>query len=167
MTKRVIVEDLARAELRQAMRWYEEQRPGKGAELLDEVDGIFVALSSPTTIGVTVPGVKAGVRLLRILLTRFPYAVVYVEHEERVHVVAVAHLKKEARLPDRKRRDAPDRDERTSVAKRLAVLQGLAGATADPRTAVSGAGWLGRRRQRRWLVPGALKPEASKVGARA
>jgi plasmid stabilization system protein ParE len=99
MTKRVIVEDLARAELRQAMRWYEEQRPGKGAELLDEVDGIFVALSSPTTIGVTVPGVKAGVRLLRILLTRFPYAVVYVEHEERVHVVAVAHLKKKPGYP--------------------------------------------------------------------
>ncbi len=94
MTKRVIVEGFARAELREAARWYEEQRVGKGEELIDEVDGIFVALSSPTTIGVTVPGVKAGVRLLRILLTGFPYAVVYVEHEQAVHVIAVAHFKK-------------------------------------------------------------------------
>ncbi len=94
MTKRVIVESLAREELRQAARWYEEQRVGQGEELVNEVDGIFVALSSPTTIGVTVPGVKTGVRLLRILLTRFPYAVVYVEHEESVHVIAVAHFKK-------------------------------------------------------------------------
>ena len=58
------------------------------------MEDVFESLASPTTIGVTVPGVKTRFRMLRILLDRFPYAVVYLEQDETIHVIGVAHFKK-------------------------------------------------------------------------
>ena len=59
----------AQADLRSAIRWYEDQKPGLGDELLDEVDQVFTRVGqSPLQF----PEVEPNVR--RALLRRFPFA---------------------------------------------------------------------------------------------
>lgn len=50
-------------------------------------------------MGVTVPHVKTTLPVRRALLDRFPYAVVFLEHEDRVHVITVAHYKRRPGYP--------------------------------------------------------------------
>lgn len=94
MIRLVIVDDLAREELRAAMNWYEDRRAGLGADLLSEAEAVFASLGSPTTIGVNVPHTRVPARVKRILLSRFPYAVVYIEVDNLVRVIAVAHFRR-------------------------------------------------------------------------
>lgn len=70
-------------------RYYEQQRPGLGEGFLDEVDrAVAVAVNHPES------GTPLGGTFRWVLTRRFRYAVIYREHDERIEVVAVAHLRR-------------------------------------------------------------------------
>jgi len=85
----------ARAELRSAALWYEEQREGLGTEFLTEValtlDQIGRAPESRqlwTGLDDRTPAIR------RHTMHRFPYVVAFERHQRRVLVLAIAHAKR-------------------------------------------------------------------------
>ena len=84
MTKPIRVNAAAKAELRAAVRWYEEQRNGLGRELVWAIDEAIsrVARLGPDCRPVLGVDPELGVR--RVRAKRFPYAVVF-------RVIAVMH----------------------------------------------------------------------------
>jgi hypothetical protein len=88
------VEPDAEAELLAATRWYEEQEPGLGAALLAEVTAALGELRRDERPGLAIPGVRRAMGARRSLLERFPYAIVFLERAEIVHVLAFAHHKR-------------------------------------------------------------------------
>jgi plasmid stabilization system protein ParE len=91
VTRRVQSSEFASEELTEAIRWYEERRPGLGAELLDAIVATVAVIESQPEIGAIVPRV-AGTR--RVLVPRFPYQIVYRFTATEIVIVAVAHLKR-------------------------------------------------------------------------
>lgn len=94
MTRPIRMSQAASAELYEAVRWYEAQRPGLGAELFDSVNRILNFVESNPLAGAAV---SSDARTRRFLVRRFPYQVVYRIHSDVIVIVAVAHLK---RRPD-------------------------------------------------------------------
>lgn len=90
----LIVEEDAEAEIAAAIDWYESQEPGLGAGLAAELDGVVGRLQSGALRGVGVPGLRRDLRVRRAILDRFPYAVIFIEHAESVHILAFAHQKR-------------------------------------------------------------------------
>ena len=82
--------DLARQELDDAFDWYEAQAPGLGYDFLSEIDrAVRRILVYPQSAAI----IETGLR--RVLINRFPYGIIYGLDEDRVVVVAVAHLHRE------------------------------------------------------------------------
>jgi len=70
--------ELAQYELDDAVLWYEEQMPGLGRELLDEVDRSIRRVTRWPSAG---QEVSAGLR--HCLVKRFPYGIIYgIEKEQ-------------------------------------------------------------------------------------
>ena len=63
---------LASADIEEAFRWYEEQRPGLGAHFVTALEVLWDLLDRFPDAG---PDVHRGLR--RVLVPRFPYAVYY------------------------------------------------------------------------------------------
>lgn len=91
MSDTIRVEGSAQAELRSATRWYEEQRPGLGAEFLREIQRTLDILQRHPVIGARVPYVDESVHVRRILVRRFPFNVVYRRRGNELQVIAFAH----------------------------------------------------------------------------
>jgi len=85
--------EAASTELAEAVRWYEAQRPGLGAELLDAVTHTLEFIEQHPESGSPVPDVARG-WLRRMLVQRFPYQIVYEVRATEIVVVAVAHSKR-------------------------------------------------------------------------
>jgi toxin ParE1/3/4 len=84
----------ARAELDAAVEWYEQERAGLGAELLDGVEEALRNVAEHPT-----PGTRVAAHLpehLRrlLLLERFHYALIVDVRASRRLVLAVAHLRR-------------------------------------------------------------------------
>lgn len=92
--RRLIIEPEAEAELGEGMAWYEEQQPGLGAALLAEADEVLLGLERGELVSVPVPYVRTTLPVRRVFLARFPYAVVFLEHDGQTHVLAFAHFKR-------------------------------------------------------------------------
>jgi plasmid stabilization system protein ParE len=90
----LIVEPEAEDEIAAALDWYEEQQSGLGAALMVEIDTVMDALRESTVRGLGVPGVRHDLAVRRVLLERFPYAVIFIEQLDAVHVLALAHHKR-------------------------------------------------------------------------
>jgi plasmid stabilization system protein ParE len=82
----------ARAELRRAVDRYDAQVPGLGDEFADEVKHSVRSIVANPESG---SPYLAGTR--RMLVRRFPFAVVYRADEQQIVVVALAHHR---RRPD-------------------------------------------------------------------
>lgn len=83
------ISEPASTELAEAIRWYEERRPGWGGRLLDAVSRTFDIIERFPEAGA-----PRG-QLARQLATRgFPFVVVYRVRPEDIYVVAVAHSKR-------------------------------------------------------------------------
>jgi plasmid stabilization system protein ParE len=93
MSRRFIVRPLAEADLDNAARWYDEERPGFATRFLSEVDRTFARIREQP---LQFPIVSRGVR--RALLQTFPYAVYFRELDEAVVVLAVLHLRRNPKV---------------------------------------------------------------------
>ena len=80
----------ARAELREAVRYYEAEAAGLGAEFAAEVRVAVDRARGNPLIGALH---EADTR--RKLLQRFPYALIYLTEEEQIYIVAVMHQRQE------------------------------------------------------------------------
>ena len=77
-------------ELAAAVRWYEERRPGLGAAFYDAVVQTIDRVSQMPHAGVALGNFKAR----RMLVTGFPYQVVYRVDSDQIRILAFAHLKR-------------------------------------------------------------------------
>jgi toxin ParE1/3/4 len=91
--KRVIIHTEAIREFDSAIAYYEAQKVGLGLDLLSEVEQTLGNIQQNPNLGTqhTIAGVR------RYVLQRFPYLVFYVEFEEFIWIMAIAHGK---RKPD-------------------------------------------------------------------
>lgn len=83
---RVLFSSEARDEFAEAERYYEEQSPGLGARFRDEVR---VAIRRVRTWSLSNPIERGDIR--RLILTRFPYKLLYSIEPDHLYVLAVAH----------------------------------------------------------------------------
>ena len=94
MIKPIRTEPEAEQELLEAARWYEQRRPGLGLEFLAAIRAAVELIQRDPAGGSRVPGVKDEVPARRIVLRRFPYAVVFLELETEVRILAFAHARR-------------------------------------------------------------------------
>ncbi len=81
----------AEEELRDAIRWYEQESVGLGDRLWSEIQAAIDLISGHPAIGETVSGLRARGAIRRLPLRHFPFLVVYREHPDHVEIVAIAH----------------------------------------------------------------------------
>lgn len=91
MSRRVRFRARAASELAAAIEWLEEQRAGRGARLLAEIDRTLLLIYEAPKGGALWPG-RPTVRTWRV--RRFPYSIVYVVTEQDIEILAVAHQKR-------------------------------------------------------------------------
>ncbi len=81
----------AAEEAAEAAAWYEKERAGLGSDFEHAIDAALDLLEQDIVPLTSAPGV-AGVRgVKRLLLRRFPYAVVVLERGTEIFVIAFAH----------------------------------------------------------------------------
>lgn len=79
----------AEVDLNEAADWYEARREGLGLEFLQEIRGKIATLLEAPERWRLVRGTR------RVLLGRFPYAIVYREvSADEIEIVAVAHFRR-------------------------------------------------------------------------
>lgn len=83
----------ARRELERAMAKHEDARSGLGGELLAEIEHVLLTNQEYPLPGTTVT-VNGRDTLRRLLLERFPYALIVDVRPEKRLVLAVAHLRR-------------------------------------------------------------------------
>ena len=82
--------ETAKAELREAVRYDNQQREGLGREFAAEVRKATERISKLLN---TWPPISDNAR--RFLLRRFPYGIVYLVEHKTVFIVAVMHLSRD------------------------------------------------------------------------
>lgn len=75
-------------------RWYDDRRPGLGAELLDEIEA-FLPHVGERPAAFPMLHATPGLRIRRALFPRFPYAPIFIDAGAEVRVIAVAHVRRE------------------------------------------------------------------------
>ena len=88
----LVVRPLAEADLDEAFAWYESRSVSLGVDFLRAVDACFDAI---VTTPLAYPVVYRSAR--RALLRRFPYAVLYMQANDGVEVLACTHTRLHAR----------------------------------------------------------------------
>lgn len=89
--RRVRIHAAASEEAAEAAAWYEKERPGLGAEFEQAIEAALDLLEEEIVPLVSVPGVAGTRGVKRLLLRRFPYAVIVREAATEVVVIAFAH----------------------------------------------------------------------------
>ena len=79
-------------ELAEAATWYEKKQPGLGARLLGEVDHTFIAIAWRPAAFPPLRDIASNLNIRRSLMLHFPYAVVFVELENEIRILALAHI---------------------------------------------------------------------------
>ncbi|MEX0744764.1 MAG: type II toxin-antitoxin system RelE/ParE family toxin [Phycisphaeraceae bacterium] len=86
MTHRISFRPQARAEIRQAKSWYNEQVPGLGQEFARTVDAAFAAIAERPEAFAKVYGEHR-----QCVMRRFPYSIFFRVASGEVIVIAVHH----------------------------------------------------------------------------
>jgi toxin ParE1/3/4 len=97
VTAKLIVRQGAEADIADAYRWYEAQRPGLGQEFLEAVESAFERIAEQP---LRYAPVHRETR--RTFLRRFPYVVFHVLRDDCVNVLAVLHQRRSPRLVRRR-----------------------------------------------------------------
>jgi toxin ParE1/3/4 len=87
---RLISESPTDLDVEAAFEWYENERPGRGVEFLDELRATYNRIADAP---LKYQELRAGIR--RALLRRFPYAVYFAIEADTVVVVAVLHASRD------------------------------------------------------------------------
>ncbi len=95
--KPIFFHSRAKAELDEAVAYYERQKAGLGLDLLSAVEHAVRQIRRNPAFGALYKSTKYR----HFLIRRFPYVVFYVELEDAIWILAVAHGK---RRPDYWRR---------------------------------------------------------------
>jgi hypothetical protein len=90
------IHEAAAEEAAEAAAWYEAERPSLGADFDKAVNAAFDLLEQDVVPLSVMPGVTASRGVKRLLLRRFPYAIVVQMRGTEAVVIAVAH---QARRP--------------------------------------------------------------------
>ena len=93
MSRELIIRPEAEAYALQVFRWYNEQLPGLGQEFLAEVESAIEANRAHPEASR-----KVYREYRRALTRRFPYAVFYALHADRIVVFAILHAARDPRL---------------------------------------------------------------------
>jgi len=88
--KPIIFRDDATLELLAGVSHYEDSRKGWGERFRDSVNSLTDLISSFPKIGARIS--KSGGR--EFVMTDFPYTVVYLEHDNTIEIIAVAHARR-------------------------------------------------------------------------
>lgn len=89
-----VVDLKAQQEIDDAAFWYEDQREGLGSRFLDVLDHTLqVAANHPAACARLRLG-PASLTLRKALLHRFPHTVVFLELDQELRLLAVAHQKR-------------------------------------------------------------------------
>jgi toxin ParE1/3/4 len=93
---RIVLHPEARAELRAAGLWYEEQRPGLGGDFVGELSAVLERIAAAPHSFPLWPGVSATPEpVRRAVMHRFPYVVAFEAHPNQILVLAIAHGKQQ------------------------------------------------------------------------
>ena len=90
MTPRLSLRREARADIREAARWYDGERSGLGTEF---TRAVRAALASIEREPQTYP--LAGTEVRRALVRRFPYAIYFVADRDAIVVLACLHVRRD------------------------------------------------------------------------
>ena len=94
MNRRIRTDPRAAQEFIAAADWYEGERSGLGREFEAAIHAAIADLASGLFSGSRVPG--RGPEVRRLVLSRFPYDIVFLPRPDEIVIVAVAH---QARRP--------------------------------------------------------------------
>lgn len=94
MSKPVRLAREARAELHEAARRYEEQRPELRAQFLAAVDDAIERVVRLAKYLGSPPGIDPTLGIKRVFVKRFPFSIYFIELPTRFRVLAVAHAKR-------------------------------------------------------------------------
>jgi hypothetical protein len=75
----------------EAAAWYENERAGLGADFERAINSALDLLEQDMVPLTPVPGIARARKVKRLLLKRFPYAVVIHERNDEILVLAFAH----------------------------------------------------------------------------
>lgn len=84
------IRDEARTEFLDAVDWYEERWPGKGAELVAAVELVFDRIAANPRMGKVMRG-----DIRRVLVADFPYAVFYIPEATEIVVTSLFHTSRD------------------------------------------------------------------------
>ena len=88
MTRRLIIQPEAEADITRAAIWYEDRENGLGGEVVSEIQAaIQRALTSPRAF----TQLRESPRVHRVLVNRFPYRIFYIVGPDALVVFAVLH----------------------------------------------------------------------------
>ncbi|MBI4502970.1 MAG: type II toxin-antitoxin system RelE/ParE family toxin [Gemmatimonadetes bacterium] len=90
MTPRVVFRREARAEVRDARRWYQQQVEGLGLEFARAVDAAIAAIAERPEAFAQVYG-----EFRQCVMRRFPYTIFFRSQPGRIVVVAVHHQRRD------------------------------------------------------------------------
>ena len=81
-------------ELAEAASWYETRQPGLAIRFLQEIDQAQQAIQSRPLSFARLANTAVDLVVRRALLPRFPYALVFLELQTEIRVLAIAHTKR-------------------------------------------------------------------------
>src|SRR5436305_630337 len=90
MNREIRVLPIAEQDISRAHDWYEEQRPGLGQQMLNEVESCLARIAA-NPFGYQI--LHRSVR--RALLKRFPYCVYFEITETQIVVLAILHARRD------------------------------------------------------------------------
>ena len=92
--KRVSLSPEAVVELIEAASWYENRQTGLAIRFLQEIDQAQQAIQSRPLSFPRLANTAVDLEIRRALLPRFPYALVFLELQTEIRVLAIAHAKR-------------------------------------------------------------------------
>lgn len=78
-------------ELEEAVAWYEKEESGLGERLIDAFEHAALLLKEPNPPLTPVTGQAADMGAKRLILHRFPFSLITIQHHQTITVVAFAH----------------------------------------------------------------------------
>jgi plasmid stabilization system protein ParE len=81
-------------ELAEAASWYETRQLGLATRFLQEIDQAQHAIQSRPLTFPRLANTAVELHIRRALLPRFPYALVFLELQTEIRVLAIAHAKR-------------------------------------------------------------------------